>query len=121
MSSSNIIHDDVERYDPSTDTWNIISKMPSARMCIGATVSNDNIILIGSYLKTFYYIYYIIYLFLTSNLLFFGFVLGGHDSQTILSNVDHYDPNSNKWKQYWHSDIKRQNGRILTVAWNNIM
>ena len=41
--------DYVERYDPATDTWTNLSKLPVAMFGWGGTVLNDEIILVGGY------------------------------------------------------------------------
>ena len=41
--------DYVERYDPSTDTWTNLSKLPVARFGWAGTVLNDEIVLVGGY------------------------------------------------------------------------
>ena len=41
--------DYVERYDPATDTWSNLSKLPVARFGWGGTVLNDEIVLVGGY------------------------------------------------------------------------
>ena len=41
--------DYVERYDPSTDTWTNMSKLPVARFGWAGTVLNDEIVLVGGY------------------------------------------------------------------------
>ncbi|XP_077298274.1 kelch-like protein 25 isoform X2 [Arctopsyche grandis] len=93
LSSPVLIHDDFERYDPSSDTWTLISGLPSPRMCIGATAINDEIILIG-----------------------------GYDGKIVMDDVDHYDPKTNTWRKGTASNTtRRQNGRILAVTNHNLM
>ena len=41
--------DYVERYDPATDTWTNLSKLPVAMFGWGGTVLNDEIVLVGGY------------------------------------------------------------------------
>ena len=41
--------DYVERYDPATDTWTNLSKLPVARFGWSGTVLNDEIVLVGGY------------------------------------------------------------------------
>ena len=41
--------DYVERYDPSTDTWTNLSKLPVARFGWSGTVLNDEIVLVGGF------------------------------------------------------------------------
>ena len=41
--------DYVERYDPASDTWTNLSSLPNAMFGWGATVLNDEIILVGGY------------------------------------------------------------------------
>ena len=41
--------DYVERYDPTTDTWSNLSKLPVARFGWAGTVLNDEIVLVGGY------------------------------------------------------------------------
>ena len=41
--------DYVERYDPATDTWSNLSKLPVARFGWAGTVLNDEIVLVGGY------------------------------------------------------------------------
>ena len=41
--------DYVERYDPTTDTWTNLSKLPVAMFGWGGTVLNDEIVLVGGY------------------------------------------------------------------------
>lgn len=62
--------DCVERYDPTTDTWTIITSMTTGRDAMGVALMGDRL-----------------------------FIVGGYDGQAYLNVVESYDPLNNEWQQ----------------------
>ena len=58
----------VERYDPSTTEWSLVTMLDSPRTGLGVCVMGENI-----------------------------YVLGGHNGSKYLSTVKTYDPKKDKW------------------------
>ncbi|XP_077283272.1 kelch-like protein 26 [Arctopsyche grandis] len=76
----------VERYDPVTDTWTIISNISSGRYSVGAGALGNDLI-----------------------------VIGGADGSVALSLVELYDVGLNKWKNLESPLIPRELMCVLNV------
>jgi len=58
----------VERYDPQTGEWKMVSPMSKRRCGVGVAVLNDLL-----------------------------YAVGGHDGQSYLNSIERYDPQTNQW------------------------
>ncbi|XP_041369022.1 kelch-like protein 20 [Gigantopelta aegis] len=58
----------VEKYDPQTNEWRLVSPMSKRRCGVGVAVLNDLL-----------------------------YAVGGHDGQSYLNSIERYDPHTNQW------------------------
>eukprot|EP00096_Caligus_rogercresseyi_P007352 TRINITY_DN2518_c0_g2_i1.p1 TRINITY_DN2518_c0_g2~~TRINITY_DN2518_c0_g2_i1.p1 ORF type:complete len:606 (-),score=177.56 TRINITY_DN2518_c0_g2_i1:164-1981(-) len=58
----------VEKYDPQTEDWKIVSSTSKRRCGVGVAVLNDLL-----------------------------YAVGGHDGQSYLNSIERYDPQTNQW------------------------
>lgn len=58
----------VERYDPQTNEWRMVSPMSKRRCGVGVAVLNDLL-----------------------------YAVGGHDGQSYLNSIERFDPQTNQW------------------------
>lgn len=72
--------DTCQRYSPQTDTWQVMSPMPSKRMCPAATVLNNRI-----------------------------YVIGGSNGTASLDVVEVFNPRTNSWTTAPSMNICRSN------------
>ena len=81
--------DCVERYDPTTDTWTIVTNMSTGRDAMGVALMGDRL-----------------------------FVVGGYDGQTYLNVVESYDPLTNEWHQVRFQFSRCFSGFLLNEAFH---
>ena len=58
----------MERYDPQSHDWKMVSHMSKRRCGVGVAVLNDLL-----------------------------YAVGGHDGQSYLNSIERYDPQTNQW------------------------
>lgn len=92
----NSVSDDVEEYDPLTDSWTVRAKMPTPRYWLAAAAYGNGKI----------------------------YAIGGYNGYQRLSTVEEYDPATDAWQsqtslptpRFGFSAVTATNGRIYTVG-----
>ncbi|XP_038628488.1 LOW QUALITY PROTEIN: kelch-like protein 1 [Tachyglossus aculeatus] len=78
--------DYVERYDPKTDTWTMVSPLSMPRDAVGVCLLGDKL-----------------------------YAVGGYDGQTYLNTMESYDPQTNEWTQMASLNIGRAGACVVVI------
>ncbi|KAK3101711.1 hypothetical protein FSP39_005736 [Pinctada imbricata] len=88
--------DNVECYNPTSDTWFTVQPMREARLGCSVAVMDGFIYVVGGYSDT----------------------VGRASGNNVLSSVERYDPRSNEWTELMNLRIPRCHGNLVTVNGN---
>jgi len=81
-----------ERYDPSTDSWTVLSSMSFPRDAVGVSVLGDKV-----------------------------YAVGGYDGQHYLKSVETYDPVSNEWTEVSSLCTGRAGTCVVRIQANTLL